>query len=342
MRKKILIGGIIVFLFVALASDKSAKAPTDMSEGESALAGDKADKDVANDEKPKDAEVAKGEARINVPGWVDSPYVTPDGKALYFMYSRYNFFPIFSGGAPVLVAPTRPGHHNNDANPWSDSDIYVSYRQTDGSWGAPQNLSFNTTEVECCSMIVGSPAVMYYQTGYADTATDIVYREQSANGSWGKVVRLAQGINSVVNEDNPHVSADQNHLWFTSQGREGGVGGYDIWYAKKVDGKWADAVNVGAPINTAGDEDQIWVGEDGTVFLNREDGIYEARWDGETFTKPTRVKIDAPASHLAEVSITDNGQTMYFAGADPAKQQIKIYSAPKRADGSWGPAKAID
>lgn len=341
MRKKLLIGGVLVFLFIALASDKSATAPLTAVDG-AAPSAIKSDGPMAEEESGTESVVSNGEGRINVPGWIDSPYVTPDGRALYFMYSRYNFFPIFSGGEPQLVTPDRPGHNNNDANPWSDSDIYVSYRQSNGSWGAPQNMSFNTTEVECCSMVVGSPAVMYYQTGYADTATDIVYREQRANGSWGKVVRLAQGVNSPVNEDNPHVSADQNHLWFTSQGRDGGVGGYDIWYSKKVDGEWQPAVNVGAPLNTDGDEDQIWIGEDGTTFFNREDGVYESHWDGQKFSLPTKVKIDAPGLHLAEVSIADGGKTMYFAGADATKQQIKIYSAPRRADGSWGPAVPID
>lgn len=335
MRRKILIGGILVFLLLVLASNKTGTTPAPSSDSTipTVKGGSGSVSEVA---------AAPAVGMINVSGWVDSPYVTPDGSALYFMYSRYNFFPIFTGGTPQLVTKSRSGHHTNDQNPFEDSDIYVSYRQSDGSWGVPQNLSFNTAAGECCAMVVGSPAVMYYQTGYADTLQDIVYREQKANGSWGKAVRLPQGVNSVAVEDNPHVSADQNHLWFTSQSREGGIGGYDIWYSKKVDGKWTDAVNVGAPINTAGDEDQIWVGEDGTTFFNRENGIYQSYWDGEKFSLPKQVRIDAPVTHLAEVSIADNGTTMYFTGADPAKQEIKIYSAAKRADGSWGPAKPVD
>ncbi len=338
MFRKILKYGLIalgVLFIIAVLNGEKEKAATqeDSPTKRETITSQESGTPAKENEVP----APSGEPRINILGWTDSPYITPDGQSLYFMYSRYNFYPIFTGGQPILQVPEKAGHHNNDTNPWDDSDLYVAHRKSDGTWGVPENLSFNDTGSGCCAMIAGNS--IYYQNGAEGRFTDIVYRERNGK-KWGKEINLGLTVNSTEMEDNPHVSADEDELWFTST-RPGGMGGKDIWYSKKVDGEWTQATNPGAPLNSAADEDQIWISEkDGTVYLNR-DGIYQSKWNGSTFTEPKRITLDAPSHLSAEVSITDAGE-MFFANLDPQTGRIKIYSAKQKKNGSWGPAIPVD
>ena len=279
--------------------------------------------------------------QVNTLGWNDSPYITRDGKELYFMYSRYNFYPIFSGGKPFLQGPDRPGHHTNDVNPFDDSDIYVAERNADGSWGTPQNLSFNDNRGGCCAMVVeGPPFTIYYQTHYEGMGTDIVYRVRNADGTWGKEINMGTNVNSPQTEDNPHASADQQGIWFTSN-RPGGLGGNDIWFSQKVNGVWQPAVNVGAPISTGANEDQFWVSAmDNTVYFNREATIYETKWTGNGFTEPVALDLGRP--FVAEASMPDSGNELFFGSPDTEKQKMKIFYARKNSNGSWGEPIPVD
>ncbi len=48
--------------------------------------------------------------------------------------------------------------------------------------------------------------------------------------------------------------ADDGHEMYFSSNMPGGLGGADIYYTQKVNGKWAAPKNLGEPLNTAGDE----------------------------------------------------------------------------------------
>ena len=92
------------------------------------------------------------------------------------------------------------------------------------------------------------------------TASNIVMANRNPDGTWGPAVDPGPGINdhsAGVLQDNPHLSADGKTLWFTSN-RPMGLGGRDIWSSSNSNGSWSAPVNVGAPINSAADDDQFW------------------------------------------------------------------------------------
>jgi outer membrane protein OmpA-like peptidoglycan-associated protein len=63
----------------------------------------------------------------------------------------------------------------------------------------------------------------------------------------------------------PFIHPDGQTLYFSSRGHEG-MGNFDIFMSRKQpDGSWGKAVNLGYPINTAGDELGIFVTADGTM-----------------------------------------------------------------------------
>lgn len=279
-------------------------------------------------------------ARINTDGWADSPFISRDGRYLYFMYTPYNFFPAFAGGMPEKRGPDRPGHVSaTSGNPYDDSDIYISQRLADGRWSPPQNLGMNTTDAECCVMVIdGPPRKIYYQTSTAEGANDIAFRMQGADGRWGPPQFLT-GINTPAGEENPHISPDENSLWFASD-REGGFGERDLWFSARQNGQWTTPVNLGPAINTAENEDQIWVSPVGNeVFFNR-GGLYRTSWTENGFTPPQQIDMGHPIS--AEASLTDDGKEMFFAVGDPESERILIMRSQRQADGSWSKGVPVD
>jgi OOP family OmpA-OmpF porin len=77
------------------------------------------------------------------------------------------------------------------------------------------------------------------------------------DGSWSKPKNLGPTINTPdFSEFGPFLASDNTTIYFSSD-RAGGLGGNDIWMSKKLDDSWENwsaPVNLGAPINTAGND----------------------------------------------------------------------------------------
>ncbi len=81
-----------------------------------------------------------------------------------------------------------------------------------------------------------------------------IYVSQKDGADWTKPVVLGTSINPTgSNNQQPHVSPDGKHLYFSSD-RAGGKGGFDLWAAPLTNGQPGDATNLGAAINTVDDE----------------------------------------------------------------------------------------
>ncbi len=286
--------------------------------------------------------------RVNTAGWEDSPFLSHDGRRLYFMYSPYNFWPIFTGGSPVKVGPARPGHHEPPCgSPWMDADTYVVERRDDGTWGTPENLGFNAGFTDSCGMMTRDGRRFCYLTrtvGGPENPT-IHGVERNDDGTWGLPRDIGVGLAEPQHGHpctNPHLSADERALWFASK-RDGGRGGLDLWVARRhPDGTWGEPENLGPEINTREDEDQPWVSADGRLmFFNRGMAIYESTLVDGRWQPPRRVVIaDTPMA--AEVSLTDDLQTMCLAVPDLARKDITIAISRRLTDGTWAKPVPVD
>ncbi|NJN33345.1 MAG: hypothetical protein HC817_02900 [Saprospiraceae bacterium] len=54
--------------------------------------------------------------------------------------------------------------------------------------------------------------------------------------------------------------------------RAGGLGGIDIWYVQFENGKWSEARNLGAPINTKYDDQTPFIHPDGVTLYFTSEG----------------------------------------------------------------------
>ncbi len=120
---------------------------------------------------------------------------------------------------------------------------------------------------------------------FAPAAGEIIFAASKlVNTSDGKVIQLQlfsspyplKGKKSIVelpfNSDtfsnaHPAVSHDGNTLYFTSD-RAGGIGGSDIYVAKKENGKWTAPQNLGSQINTSQNEAYPFIATDGYLYFS--------------------------------------------------------------------------
>lgn len=286
---------------------------------------------------------------INTAGWSDSPFISRDGQRLYFMYSRYDFGPwIKSGGTqmPVLAGPDRPGLNKNEINPFDESDIYVATKNPDGTWGEAVNLGLNGAYGDASGMEINNGNTFVWLRGNGVTTNPLVMAHKNGDGSWGSPIDFGAVINDFSSgaiNDNPHISEDGNGLWFVST-RPGGLGGRDIWFSAKSGGTWSNPVNV-TFMNSAGDEDQPWM-RPGTyeVYWNSPQGLKTCVYDpgaNNCTAAPTVITIPG-CSFVAEASMPDDGQTLYYGCGNLTTGRVSIMYSVKQSDGSWGQATPVD
>jgi tetratricopeptide (TPR) repeat protein len=144
-------------------------------------------------------------------------------------------------------------------------DIYLS-ALTSGTWGARENLgtAINSEFWESTPCLSPDKNDLYFSSnrpgGYG--ASDIYVSHRLANGKWSTAQNLGSTINTAGDESFPFMHADNETLYFTSNGLQG-YGGTDIFMSKKGLTDFDKPINVGYPINTIDNEGSLIVTADG-------------------------------------------------------------------------------
>ncbi len=151
---------------------------------------------------------------------------------------------------------------------WGDLMPIAALNSPDG-WEAQPALSPDGMELFFSSVNARSI------TDASGNATmDIWKTSLDSNGTWQEAQLLPAPINSSTNDKAPFLHPDGRTLYFASDRSPGG-GGYDIWMCQRDStGTWGDAKNLGAPVNTTGDEHGLVVSADGreAMFSSRRSG----------------------------------------------------------------------
>lgn len=171
------------------------------------------------------------------------PFITPDGRRLYFSSIR-----------PVQGASR------------ADIDIWM-VEGTARGWGEPIHLGaeVNSPDDELYPS-ASSDGTLYFASGPqapgAGRHYDI-YRARSTGSGFSAREPLGAAINTTPASDdpgpqaawefNPEISADGTLLVFTSL-RPGGRGLGDLYASRFAGGRWTAAENLGPEVNTAADE----------------------------------------------------------------------------------------
>lgn len=162
--------------------------------------------------------------------------------------------------------PLNTGYHNSGVNLSPDGteiiiyhdtgggDLLLSTKGKDGSWGTPQPMDgINTEYLENSATITEDDKTIYFTSnrpgGYG--GTDIYSCELGKNGRWTNVKNLGPLVNTELDEEGVFISANGQHLYFSSNGLAG-MGDLDIYRSTydAVKKEWGEPVNLGYPINS--------------------------------------------------------------------------------------------
>src|SRR5690606_21267850 len=95
--------------------------------------------------------------------------------------------------------------------------------------------------------------------------SDIYVSRLQPNGRWSEAENLGDEINTVGDESSPFIHADNETLYFTSNGLPG-YGDQDIYLTRKgPKGDWSIPENLGYPINTINTEGTLFITSDGNT-----------------------------------------------------------------------------
>lgn len=136
---------------------------------------------------------------VNGKSWDAQPSISSDKNALYFCSNR-------SGGK-------------------GESDIWVSYREEGGKWGAPVNLgdTINTPGKEQSPFIHPDGQTLYFMSnGHPGMGGhDLYFSRKQKDGSWGEPVNMGYPINTKNNEGALIISLDGKTAYFASDRKLG-------------------------------------------------------------------------------------------------------------------------
>ncbi|HUR10086.1 MAG TPA: OmpA family protein [Flavitalea sp.] len=145
-------------------------------------------------------------------------------------------------------------------------DLYISYLTEDG-WSEPENLGtrINTESWESAPSLSPDKRDLYFTSnregGYG--GSDLYVSRRLSNGRWSAPENLGATINTAGDEGSPFIHADNQTLYFTSNGHQG-YGGNDLFVTRKrTGGSWSTPENLGYPINTIENEGSLIVAADG-------------------------------------------------------------------------------
>lgn len=154
-------------------------------------------------------------------------------------------------------------------------DLYFSIK-TNTDWSEPQNLGpvVNTDFWESSPSLSPDKRDLYFASSRAGGfgGRDIWVTHRMPNGKWSRPQNLGESVNTSGDESCPFIHADNETLYFNSNGHTG-YGMTDLFFSKKInDSIWAPAENLGYPINNIDDQGSLIVAADGKTAYYASDG----------------------------------------------------------------------
>jgi hypothetical protein len=180
---------------------------------------------------------------ISTDGGEAFPAVSPDGTELYF-------------------AKHGPG--------WTDFSLHVAGR-AEGGWGQPSLLPFSGEYNDRAPFPSLDGSALYFSSdrplpgGEAEASDfNIWVVRRGENGDWGEPAPVP-GVNTEANEF--HAAITREGVLYFSSDRPGGAGEYDLYRSAPEGDGYGPAENLGAPINSPGEETDVYVDPDETFLL---------------------------------------------------------------------------
>jgi hypothetical protein len=135
---------------------------------------------------------------------------------------------------------------------------------TPTKFGPPMNSSY----VDSLDCVSADGLELYLDSRRPGGVGDFdlwVAKRDTTDADWGEPVNLGPAVNSAAADTYACISQDGLELYFNSENRPGGYGGWDIWVTRRAtkDAGWGPPVNLGPTVNGPAEDAAPWVSADG-------------------------------------------------------------------------------
>lgn len=211
-------------------------------------------------------------------------------------FPEYN--PVISADESFIVFTSRrPDSKGGKLDPRDlqyYEDIYISHKDSNGVWSLPESIG-NRINSDNHDASIGMSADGQHLLIYrAASRGGDVYISNLDGEEWSSPKNLGKHVNSDYWESSASI-ASNNRIVFFSSNRKGGVGGTDIYMAKRdsATGEFGDPVLLGPQVNTPGDEIAPFIHADGqTLYFSSRSHLSMGGFD--IFS----VKVDAETGEI--------------------------------------------
>ena len=211
------------------------------------------------------------------PQWKAKPTLYTIQKQPVLSSRRQDFCPALGGDEwdQLYITSSRPQAKGNELSGITGTkftDIFVSKKDDKGRWSQPELLESEVNseydDGACCFSPDGK--TMYftrctYDAEYPRYAQ--IYSSTRSDASWSSPQEVKITADTLSSCAHPSISPDGKWLYFTSD-MPGGVGGYDIWRVEIDEHGVGIVENLGASINTEGDEMYPSVRPNGELYFS--------------------------------------------------------------------------
>lgn len=264
--------------------------------------------------------VEKLDATVNSEYAELNPLLSPDGKTLYF---------------------SRKNHPQNVGGVNDKEDIWYSELGADGKWTLAKNMgpTFNNEFPNFINAVSsatpdGKSVLMILGNKYLDNGKMLAGVSVSNNigGTWTKPQALNIENDYNFNEKANYFLTNTRKALLMSVEREDSRGGRDLYVSfMKNDTVWSEPLNLGAVLNTAGEETAPFLASDDQTMYFSSNGfsgyggadIYVTKRLDDTWTNWSEPKNMGP-------DINSKGEDLFFN--IPAASEFAYYSRSQEGD----------
>ena len=185
-----------------------------------------------------------------------APVITADESMMIFTYQGKK-----STGGKVNASL------ESDPKGEYTSDIYMSIKVNDSTWGSPNPVTALNTKGNDAAIALSPDGLTLFTFLSTNENEGDIMVSRLQGSEFSTPIPLNSNVNTPEYwEGSCSISADGKFLYFSSE-RPTGLGGRDIYVSEWIDEDWGPAVNLGPKINTPLDDDAPFIHPDGVSLF---------------------------------------------------------------------------
>ena len=175
------------------------------------------------------------------------------------------------------------------------TDLFYAELDADGGFKKPQlikgNINTKTHDGVASFDKTGSKMIFTRNDKKGKKNLQVFIARKGPDDYWFNAKKMTFN-SSEYSSCHGSLSQDNSKIYFSSN-RPGGLGGFDLYVSEYINGQWGDAKNLGAEVNSSGNEIFPFIAEDGVLYYSS-DGhkglggldVFMSKIEGEIWQKP--------------------------------------------------------